>query len=287
MADRSDSTDITDSILALPSLRQLVDRTELEARKSLGQNFIFDLNLTQRIARTAAPFNGTVFEIGPGPGGLTRALFLEGARQVIAIEKDRRVIGFLDHLVKAAEGKLALIEADALRQPVWEMGEAPRKVVANLPYNIATALLLKWLEHADAFASFTLMFQREVAERLVAQPRDKAYGRLSIITQWLCEAELKFDVPPQAFVPPPKVTSSVVHLVPRAQPLYDGSKADLEAVTAIAFGQRRKMLRASFKKYGGEALLNEAGIEPSARPQELSIEAFCRLARYLSERSYI
>ncbi len=287
MADRSDSTDITDSILALPSLRQLVDRTELEARKSLGQNFIFDLNLTQRIARTAAPFNGTVFEIGPGPGGLTRALFLEGARQVIAIEKDRRVIGFLDHLVKAAEGKLALIEADALRQPVWEMGEAPRKVVANLPYNIATALLLKWLEHADAFASFTLMFQREVAERLVAQPGDKAYGRLSIITQWLCEAELKFDVPPQAFVPPPKVTSSVVHLVPRAQPLYDGSKADLEAVTAIAFGQRRKMLRASFKKYGGEALLNEAGIEPSARPQELSIEAFCRLARYLSERSYI
>lgn len=287
MADRSDSTDITDSILALPSLRQLVDRTELEARKSLGQNFIFDLNLTQRIARTAAPFNGTVFEIGPGPGGLTRALFLEGARQVIAIEKDRRVIGFLDHLVKAAEGKLALIEADALRQPVWEMGEAPRKVVANLPYNIATALLLKWLEHADAFASFTLMFQREVAERLVAQPGDKAYGRLSIITQWLCEAELKFDVPPQAFVPPPKVTSSVVHLVPRAQPLYDGSKADLEAVTAIAFGQRRKMLRASFKKYGGEALLNEAGIEPSARPQELSIEAFCSLARYLSERSYI
>ena len=282
MADRSDSTDITGRILTLPSLRQLVDRTELEARKSLGQNFIFDLNLTQRIARTAAPFNGTVFEIGPGPGGLTRALFLEGARQVIAIEKDRRVIGFLDHLVKAAEGKLALIEADALRQRVWEMGEAPRKVVANLPYNIATALLLNWLEHADAFASFTLMFQREVAERLVAQPGDKAYGRLSIITQWLCEAELKFDVPPQAFVPPPKVTSSVVHLVPRAQPLYDGSKADLEAVTAIAFGQRRKMLRASFKKYGGEALLNEAGIEPSARPQELSIEAFCRLARNMS-----
>ena len=277
----ADGTDISDRILSLPPLRTLVDQTALEARKSLGQNFIFDLNLTQRIARTAAPFTGSVFEIGPGPGGLTRALFLEGASDVTAIEKDRRVISFLDHLVAATNGQLKLIEVDALTQPVWEMGQAPRKIVANLPYNIATALLLGWLEHAHAFASMTLMFQREVAMRLVAQPDEKAYGRLSVITQWLCEAELKFDIPPQAFVPPPKVTSSVVHLVPRSQPLFDCRKEDLEAVTAIAFGQRRKMLRASFKKYGGEAMLTKANIDPSVRPQQLSIEAFCRLARYM------
>lgn len=277
----ADGTDISDRILSLPPLRTLVDQTALDARKSLGQNFIFDLNLTQRIARTAAPFTGSVFEIGPGPGGLTRALFLEGASDVTAIEKDRRVISFLDHLVAATNGQLKLIEVDALTQPVWEMGQAPRKIVANLPYNIATALLLGWLEHAHAFASMTLMFQREVAMRLVAQPDEKAYGRLSVITQWLCEAELKFDIPPQAFVPPPKVTSSVVHLVPRSQPLFDCRKEDLEAVTAIAFGQRRKMLRASFKKYGGEAMLTKANIDPSVRPQQLSIEAFCRLARYM------
>ena len=277
----ADGTDISDRILSLPPLRILVDQTALDARKSLGQNFIFDLNLTQRIARTAAPFTGSVFEIGPGPGGLTRALFLEGASDVTAIEKDRRVISFLNHLVAATNGQLKLIEADALTQPVWEMGQAPRKIVANLPYNIATALLIGWLEHAHAFASMTLMFQREVAMRLVAQPDEKAYGRLSVITQWLCEAELKFDIPPQAFVPPPKVTSSVVHLVPRSQPLFDCRKEDLEAVTAIAFGQRRKMLRASFKKYGGEAMLTKANIDPSVRPQQLSIEAFCRLARYM------
>ena len=277
----ADGTDISDRILSLPPLRTLVDQTALDARKSLGQNFIFDLNLTQRIARTAAPFTGSVFEIGPGPGGLTRALFLEGASDVTAIEKDRRVISFLDHLVAATNGQLKLIEVDALTQPVWEMGQAPRKIVANLPYNIATALLLGWLEHAHAFASMTLMFQREVAMRLVAQPDEKAYGRLSVITQWLCEAELKFDIPPQAFVPPPKVTSSVVHLVPRSKPLFDCRKEDLEAVTAIAFGQRRKMLRASFKKYGGEAMLTKANIDPSVRPQQLSIEAFCRLARYM------
>ena len=277
----ADGTDISDRILSLPPLRTLVDQTALDARKSLGQNFIFDLNLTQRIARTAAPFTGSVFEIGPGPGGLTRALFLEGASDVTAIEKDRRVISFLDHLVAATNGQLKLIEVDALTQPVWEMGQAPRKIVANLPYNIATALLLGWLEHAHAFASMTLMFQREVAMRLVAQPDEKAYGRLSVITQWLCEAELKFDIPPQAFVPPPKVTSSVVHLVPRSQPLFDCRKEDLEAVTAIAFGQRRKMLRASFKKYGGEAMLIKANIDPSVRPQQLSIDAFCRLARYM------
>jgi len=278
-------TAVTNKIALLPPLRQLISQTDLEARKSLGQNFIFDMNLTQRIARTAAPLQGAVFEIGPGPGGLTRALFLEGAEKVIAIEKDRRAVRLLDHLVAATDGQLILHEDDAMKLPIWEMSEAPRKIVANLPFNIATALLLKWLAHANAFASLTLMFQKEVAKRLVAQPGDKSYGRLSIITQWLCQAELKFDVPPQAFIPPPKIISSVVHLIPRPQPLYDCRKDDLEATTAIAFGQRRKMLRASFKKHGGESLLISTDIDPTARPQELSIEAFTRLANKMRQQN--
>ncbi len=278
-------TIFTDKIVSLPPLRQLINQTALEARKSLGQNFIFDLNLTQRIARTAAPLQGVVFEIGPGPGGLTRALFLEGAEKVIAIEKDRRAVRFLDHLVAATDGKLILHEEDAMKLPIWEMSDAPRKIVANLPFNIATALLLRWLAHANAFVSLTLMFQKEVAERLVAQPGAKSYGRLSILTQWLCHAELKFDVPPQAFIPPPKIISSVVHLIPRQRPLYDCRKEDLEATTAIAFGQRRKMLRASFKKHGGETLLLSADIDPTSRPQELSIEAFTRLANKMRQQN--
>ncbi len=278
-------TSITEKISALPPLRQLINQKDFQARKSLSQNFIFDLNLTQRIARVASPLTGTVFEIGPGPGGLTRALFLEGAEKVIAIEKDRRAIQFLEHIVTATDGHLTLLEKDAMRQPIWKMGNAPRKIVANLPYNIATALLLRWLAHANAFVSLTLMFQKEVAERLVAQPGDKAYGRLSILTQWLCKAELKFDVPPQAFIPPPKIISSVVHLIPRPRPLYDCRKEDLETTTTIAFGQRRKMLRASFKKYGGETLLLSADIDPTARPQELSIEAFTQLANKMRQQN--
>ena len=278
-------TTVRDKIASLPPLRQLIDQTNLEARKSLSQNFIFDLNLTQRIARAAAPMQGTVFEIGPGPGGLTRALFLEGAKKVIAIEKDCRAIRFLEHLVAATDGQLVLYEEDAMKLPIWEMSDAPRRVVANLPYNIATALLLKWLSHANAFLSLTLMFQKEVAERLIAQPGEKSYGRLSILTQWLCQVELKFDVPPQAFIPAPKIISSVVHLIPRPKPLYDCRKEDLEATTSIAFGQRRKMLRASFKKHGGETLLLSADINPTARPQELSIEAFTRLSNKMRQQN--
>ena len=278
-------TTIKDKVAALPPLRQLINQRELEARKSLGQNFIFDLNLTQRIARAAAPLQGTIFEIGPGPGGLTRALFLEGAEKVIAIEKDRRAVHFLEYIVAATDGHLTLLEEDAMKQPIWQMGDEPRKIVANLPYNIATTLLLSWLTHAKAFASFTLMFQKEVAERLVAQPGDKSYGRLSIITQWLCQTELKFDIPPQAFIPPPKIISSVVHLIPRPQPLFDCRKEDLEATTAIAFGQRRKMLRSTFKKHGGETLLLSANIDPTARPQELSIEAFTKLANTMRKQN--
>jgi 16S rRNA (adenine1518-N6/adenine1519-N6)-dimethyltransferase len=225
-----------------------------------------------------------VIEIGPGPGGLTRALLLEGAEQVIAVEKDRRVLGFLQHLIDAANGRLTFMEADALAQAVWELGTAPRQIIANLPYNIATALLLQWLEYADDFASFILMFQKEVAMRITAQPGDAAYGRLSIITQWRATAECVFDIPPEAFIPPPKITSTVVRIIPRTKPLADCTASDLEAVTAIAFGQRRKMLRASFKRHGGAAFIEEAGIDPAGRPQDLPIEAFCALARLYRER---
>lgn len=256
-------------------------RTDLQARKSLGQNFLFDLNLTSRIARTAAPLNGTIIEVGPGPGGLTRALLLESDAHIIAIEKDRRAIAFLTHLVEAAEGQLELIEEDALKAPLWTYGSAPRQIVANLPYNIATPLLLSWLQHADAFTSMSLMFQREVALRITAPHGTSAYGRLSVITQWLAETELVFDVPASAFTPPPKITSSIVRIIPRTAPLVPCEQSHLEAVTAIAFGQRRKMLRASFKKYGGEAMLADVGIDASARPQEIPVEAFCALARRL------
>jgi 16S rRNA (adenine1518-N6/adenine1519-N6)-dimethyltransferase len=284
MENNTDTQAIQQAVMNLPALRDLVAAADLKARKSLGQNFLFDLNLTAKIARAATPFANTVIEIGPGPGGLTRALLLEGAQQVIAVEKDRRVLGFLQHLIDAANGRLTFMEADALVQAVWELGTAPRQIIANLPYNIATTLLLQWLEHADDFASFILMFQKEVAMRITAQPGDAAYGRLSIITQWRATAECVFDIPPEAFIPPPKITSTVVRIIPRAKPLADCTASDLEAVTAIAFGQRRKMLRASFKRHGGAAFIEEAGIDPASRPQDLPIEAFCALARLYRER---
>jgi len=274
---------ITDPIIerveALPPLRQLVESMDMRARKSLGQNFLFDLNLTRKIARSAGKLTGTTIEIGPGPGGLTRALLLENAAHVIAIEKDNRAASVLASLCAAAEGRLKLIEADALECPVWDFGQAPRRLIANLPYNIATTLLIRWLEHAGAFESMTLMFQREVAERITARPGDSAYGRLSVLTGWYADAEILFDVPASAFVPPPKIISSVVQIVPLATPRFACSQQALEFITRTAFGQRRKMLRSSLKKINGEHLLKAAGIAPDSRPQDISIEDFCNLAR--------
>ena len=266
-------------IEALPPLKQLVGELDMRARKSLGQNFLFDLNLTRRIARSAGRLDGTTIEVGPGPGGLTRALLLEGAHKVIAIEKDFRASTVLASLLSAAGKRLDLVEADALKMPVWEIGEAPRRIIANLPYNIATTLLIQWLGHATAFESLTLMFQKEVAERITAQPGDSAFGRLSILTGWMADATILFDIPPDAFVPAPKVTSSVVQIRPLAAPRYPCDRTALEHVTRLAFGQRRKMLRASLKPIGGEALLTRAGIDPQGRPQDLDIAAFCRLAQ--------
>jgi 16S rRNA (adenine1518-N6/adenine1519-N6)-dimethyltransferase len=270
---------------ALPPLREVIRRHDLGARRALGQNFLLDLNLTRRIARAAAPLDeATVIEIGPGPGGLTRALLDEGARRVVAVERDSRCLAALQELAAAYPGRLELVEADALALDPTALAAAPRRIVANLPYNIATALLLRWLGNIAAYRGLTLMFQREVAERLVAAPRTPAYGRLSVVTQWLAEPKILFDVPARAFLPPPKVTSSVVSLIPRPEPLAAADKASLERVTAAAFGQRRKMLRSSLKTLGVpvERLLDATGIPGTARAEELPVAAFCALARALN-----
>jgi 16S rRNA (adenine1518-N6/adenine1519-N6)-dimethyltransferase len=271
----------------LPPLRDVIRRHELRAKKSLGQNFLLDLNLTARIARAAGPLEGvTVVEIGPGPGGLTRALLALGTKRVIAIERDRRALAALEEIAQRYPGQLQIIPGDALDfDPQGSFGAASVRVVANLPYNIATALLVSWLTldpWPPWYDRLVLMFQREVAQRIVAAPGSKAYGRLSVLAQWRTEAKILFDIAPQAFVPPPKVTSSLVELVPRAAPLKCERSA-LESVTQAAFGQRRKMLRQSLKTLGVEpnALLSEAGIDATARAEEIPVEGFVKLARAL------
>lgn len=264
----------------------MIGRYDLAARKSLGQHFLLDLNLTGRIARAAGDLSsGTVIEIGPGPGGLTRALLANGARKLVAIERDARCIAALEEIAAAYPGRLTIVEADALEIAVHELGEPPRRIVANLPYNVATAMLLQWLAHARAFASMTLMFQKEVALRLVAQPGESSYGRLAVAAQWRCRVRRLFDIQPAAFTPPPKVVSTVVELVPRDEPLAPADPVALERVTAAAFNQRRKMLRSSLKALGvdSEALLARAGIAPTRRAEELSVEEFCALARAFTD----
>lgn len=276
----ADSAD--DAVENLPPLRSIIADHQLSARKHLGQNFLLDLNLTRRIARAAGPLEqGTIVEIGPGPGGLTRGLLLEGAQRLVAVEKDARAVAALETLTVAAGSRLTVHLADASRINLADLGPAPLRIAANLPYNIATQLLIGWLYHLDHIASMTLMFQREVADRLVAAPGCAAYGRLSVLVGWLTKAEKLFDLPASAFTPPPKVTSTVVRLIPRAQPLAAANRATLERLTAAAFGQRRKMLRASLRSLGGADMLTAAGINPQARPEELSIEDFCRIAQTL------
>lgn len=272
----------------LPPLREVIRRHGLTPKKSLGQNFLFDLNLTARIARAAEPLeNITVVEIGPGPGGLTRALLALGARRVVAIERDQRAIAALEEIGARYPGQLEIVAGDALRiDPRDQLGPERARVVANLPYNIATALLIGWLTAEPWppwYDSLLLMFQREVAERIVATPGSKSYGRLSVLAGWRTEAKLLFDVAPSAFVPPPKVTSSVVRLTPRPVPLACQSIA-LQRVTEAAFGQRRKMLRQSLKTLGVDAgaLLSEADIEPTARAEEIPVEGFVALANIFS-----
>lgn len=271
----------------LPPLRDVIVRHSLAAKKALGQNFLLDLNLTQKVARASGPLEGaTVIEIGPGPGGLTRALLALGASKVIAIERDPRCLPALAEIADHYPGKLEVIEGDALAfdyHSVQAAGHGPLRIVANLPYNVGTQLLVNWLTGPNwppFYESLTLMFQREVALRIVAEPDGDAYGRLGVLAGWRTDARIAFDIPPQAFTPPPKVTSSVVHLVPSPQPIPCDGDA-LARVTQAAFGQRRKMLRQSLKPLGGEALLAKADIEPTRRAETLSVEEFCRLARLL------
>jgi len=272
-------------VAALPPLRETIARHGLDARKRLGQHFLLDLNLTRRIARAAAPLDqGTTIEVGPGPGGLTRALLLEGAARVVALEVDPRALDALAELEAAAQGRLQVIQADALTVDPAALGPAPRRIVANLPYNISTPLLVRWLKAADAIADMVLMFQKEVVDRLVAAPRSKDYGRLSVIAQHVCEVRRLFDVPPSAFVPPPKVTSSVARLTPRPSDQRLADLAPLERVTAAAFGQRRKMLRGSLSGIFADPVpvLQGLGLSPTARAEELSVADFVRLARAFS-----
>lgn len=269
----------------LPPLRDVIRRYDLRAKKSLGQNFLLDLNLTGRIARGAGPLNdATVLEIGPGPGGLTRALLTHGARHVVAVERDERAVAALAEVAERYPGRLTVVSGDALAiDGATLTRERPLRIVANLPYNIATPLLIGWLTAEPWppwFDRMVLMFQREVAERIVAAPGSKAYGRLSVLAGWRTRAKILFDVAPTAFVPPPKITSSIVELVPRTEIAACDATA-LQRVTEAAFGQRRKMLRQSLKSLGKDPhqLLEVAGLDETARAEEISVEGFAALAR--------
>jgi len=274
----------------LPPLREVLRRHGLFAKKSLGQNFLLDLNLTARVARAGGSLDGvTVVEVGPGPGGLTRALLAEGARRVIAIERDDRAINALQEIAARYPGRIDIVPGDALEfNARAHLGLERARVIANLPYNIATPLLIGWLSESwpPWYDSLVLMFQREVAERIVATSGSKAYGRLAVLAGWRTEAKIMFDVAPTAFVPPPKVTSSVVRLIPRAKPLACDGNA-LQRVTKAAFGQRRKMLRQSLKSVGVDTLtlLAEACIEPTLRAEEIPVEGFVALANVFAARA--
>lgn len=273
----------------LPPLSDVIRRFELSARKSLGQNFLLDLNLTSRIARAAAPLEGaTIVEIGPGPGGLTRALLAQGVKRVIAVERDERAIPALEEIAQRYPGRLTIVNDDAMTfDPRPLLGGERAKIVANLPYNIATVLLIDWLctePWPPWYDMMVLMFQREVAERIVARENDDAYGRLGVLASWRAETKILFDISPSAFVPPPKVTSSVVRLIPRAAPEPVDRRA-LERVAAAAFGQRRKMLRQSLKSLGIDPALlaAAAGIDPTRRAETIPVSGFVAMARELAD----
>jgi 16S rRNA (adenine1518-N6/adenine1519-N6)-dimethyltransferase len=272
--------------LDLPPLREIIARHGLAARHSLGQHFLLDGNLTGRIVREAGDLSGRhVIEVGPGPGGLTRSLLGSAAASISAIELDRRAIGAMRELAAAAGGRLRVIEGDALTVDVASLVPAPRQVIANLPYNIASPLLVGWLRQAAAFERLTLMFQQEVAERICAATDTSSYGRLSVLTRWTCEARIVMRLPPEAFTPPPKVWSAVVSLTPHATQPDPLAFTGMEALTAAAFGQRRKMLRGSLRGMGGEALLARAGIDPERRAETLSVVEFDRLVGLVARDS--
>jgi 16S rRNA (adenine1518-N6/adenine1519-N6)-dimethyltransferase len=273
------------TIDGLPPLREVILAHDLVARKQLGQNFLLDLNLTAKIARAAGDLSGCdVLEVGPGPGGLTRGLLAEGARRVVAVEKDARCIPALNEIAAAYPGRLTVLQGDALAIDLSAQLTAPVKIVANLPYNVGTELLIRWLTPPvwpPIWSSLTLMFQKEVAERIVAKPRSDHYGRLALLAQWRCDARIVMTLPPEAFTPAPKVHSAVVHLTALPEPRFPCDFRVLQRITAMAFNQRRKMLRSSLKALGPgiEALLESTAIPPTARAEEIGLEQFCALAR--------
>ena len=272
---------------SLPALREVIAANDLSARKSLGQNFLLDLILTAKIARQAGPLDGCdILEIGPGPGGLTRGLLAEGARFVLAIEKDRRCLTALHQISNAYPERLTVLEGDALSIDPLQYLTPPIKVAANLPYNIGTELLIRWLtppQWPPFWTSLTLMFQREVADRIVAQPGSKAYGRLALLAQWRCDPQIVMSLPPEAFTPPPKISSAVVHFTALPAPRFPADPKVLERVIAMAFNQRRKMLRSALKGLGPdiEDRLVAAGLKPTERAEQVSLEGFCNLARQI------
>ena len=264
----------------LPPLREVIATHGLRADKGLGQHFLLDLNITQKIVRLAGDLRGVhVVEIGPGPGGLTRAILASDAADVTAIERDARCVAALQDLMRAAQGRLRLISGDALKSDLIALTPAPRAIIANLPYNVGTELLLRWLKDYRAFTGMTLMFQREVAERICAAPGNKTYGRLAIIAQACCTVKKLFDLPARAFTPPPRVDSSVVHFIPHPDGPDTELLAALEKITAAAFGQRRKMLKSSLADYGGEAFLRRHALDPMARAETIAVTDFLRLAQ--------
>ena len=263
----------------LPTIQETLKKNKVKINKALGQNFLFDLNLTDKIVKQTKPLASTIIEIGSGQGSLTRSILKNKSAIVFAIDKDIQSEKMLSELKIIYKDRLNIIIDDALHYPIWNLGKAPRQVIANLPYNVGTKMLITWLKYIQNFDLLTLMFQKEVAERIVAKPGSKNYGRLSILTNWLTESSKLFDIPSEAFIPKPKVKSSVIQLKPLSKPLYDVSFESLEWITHIAFSQKRKMLKTSLKKINGEKVLRDLNISPNLRPENLSVIDFCKIAK--------
>ena len=263
----------------LPTIKEILKNNNVKIHKSLGQNFIFDINLTDKIVKKSEPILSTIIEIGPGPGGLTRSILKKHPDILFAVDNDIQSESMLRELKEIYGDKLQVIIADALNYPIWNLGNEPRQVIANLPYNAGTKMLISWLKHINKFEKLTLMFQKEVADRIVAPVGSSNYGRLSILTNWLTKSKKLFDIPGSAFIPPPKVTSTVIELIPMENPIFDVPFNSLEKITQMTFSQRRKMLKSSLKKINGEAILEDLNISSRLRPEELTIIDFCRIAK--------
>ena len=263
----------------LPTIREILKINNVRIQKSLGQNFLFDINLTDKIVNKSLPIKPTVIEVGPGPGCLTRSILKKETNILFTIDKDVQSKNMLIDLKKIYKKKLEILIGDALDYPIWNLGLPPRQIIANLPYNTGTKMLILWLRYINSFDMMTLMFQKEVADRIIAKPGSKQYGRLSILTNWLTKTTKLFDIPNSAFFPPPKIKSTVIQLKPYKKPLYDVNFESLERITQMAFSQRRKMLKSSLKEINGENILESLKISPNLRPEELSVLDFCRIAK--------